>query len=115
MNDMNYIFGVVGMVCGIMALRSWYQVKKTGDYKKSLFYQNNSPVVKRCKDVEAYNRETLPKLLIVGILAEFYGATELYNSWVTPIPEILVISMVVLFASLIWATVTTRKLNEKYF
>lgn len=116
MNDMNIIFGIVGMLCGFYALRSWYQVRKTGDIKKSVLYPaNSSGLVKRCKDKEAYIKETLPKLLILGIMAEIYGAVEVYNAIVMPIKGALIASMVATGAVLLWAGISASKMNKKYF
>ncbi len=115
MNNMNYLFGIVGMVYGAYAIRSWFRLRKTRDIKLSVFYPSNTTVIKRCKDKDGYINETLPKLLIVGFFAELYGAAEIYNALIAPIGTILGVIMILLFVVLVWIMISVKKMNEKYF
>lgn len=114
---MNSIFGIVGLFCGVYALRSWYLVKKTSDIKKSVLYpnMNNAPVIKKCNDKEGYIKETLPKLLVIAVFASIYGVAELYNTYVTQIPMVLIPTMILLGIVLIWVMISVKKMNDKYF
>lgn len=110
------IFGLIGLWCGIIALRSWLQVKKTGDITKSVFYPNdNNGVRKVCKDKAAYIKETNSKLLITGCVAVIYGGAEFVNAMVVPVEGVLIAIMFLTVMVLIWAGFSVGKMNKKYF
>lgn len=116
MENMNSIFGIVALFCGLYALRSWYLVKKTGDVKKSVLYPSgNGSITKQCRDKDGYRKETLPKLLFLAITVSLYGGAELYNALVTPIGSILILTMILLGIVLLWVMVSVKKMNDKYF
>lgn len=116
MGNTGVIFGIVGLWCAFLALRSWIQLKSTGDIKKSVLYPtNNTNLVMRCKDKEGYIKETLPKLLILGIVAGVYGIVEIINATVMPMKGLLIASMIVSGVVLVWAGIGAKKMNDKYF
>lgn len=114
MTGMEYLFGIVGIACGVYAFYSCYQLRITKDITKSLLFPKEANP-KKCKDKEAYISETIPKLMIVGVLAIVYGIAELVNYYAVKIPVILLGSMILLGVVLIWAGFTAKKMNKKYF
>lgn len=114
MNGMDSIFGIIGVVLGIYAFNSWYQLKLTKDLTKSVLLPKEVNV-KKCKDKEAYIKETLPKLLILGITALLYGAIELVNSMVKSIPTLITISLIGSGIVIVYIGIVTAKMNKKYF
>lgn len=114
MTGMESLFGIIGVACGIYALYSWFHLKFKKDLTKSVLLPK-SVNVKKCKDKEAYIKETLPMHLILGVAALVYGAVELLNYYVMPMKEVLMACMAVVVVILIVVTVKSKKINQKYF
>ena len=92
MDSMEGMFGLLGIGCGIYVLYAWYRMKTAGIINTTILLPKSiNP--NKCKDKEAYMKEASSKMLILGITALIYGATELCNTYVCEVGALIWIAM----------------------
>ena len=92
---MEGVFGVIGLGLGLYCLYGCYML--------------------RFKDLDGYCKEVLPPLLILGIAATLYGASDLYNTYIGEAKTVFYVFMTITIVALVIYAVMIKKINNKYF
>ena len=114
MSDINVVFGVIGLGCGIYVFYACFQLKVKGLVNTSILLPKSIDPDK-CRDKVGYIKEVFPKMLLFGTVITAYGVIELVNTYVVEVGALLAVFMILPFAVLIWFGVTISRLNKKYF
>lgn len=114
MGNLDGLFGIVAVACGLYCFYAYYMMKKTGEINTTILLSKDMNV-KKCKDKDAYLREAMPMVLVLGIASVFYGAVSLFESYVMTIKYMLPISIVLFGVAIVWFAVVTTKARKKYF
>ena len=114
MSDINVVFGVIGLACGIYVFYACLQLKVKGLINTSILLPK-SIYPDKCRDKVGYIKEVFPKMLLFGTVITAYGVIELVNTYVVEVGALLAVFMILPFVVLIWFGVTISRLNKKYF
>lgn len=114
MNNLDGLFGFLAVACGLYCIYAYIMMKKTGEINTTILLSKDINV-KKCKDKEAYLKEAMPMVLMLGIVAVFYGAVSLFESYIMTIKYLVPISIVIFGGALVWFAVVTTKARKKYF
>lgn len=111
---MDGVFGVFGLGCGIYCLYSFYMLRFKHEVNRTILLPKDVNI-KKCKDLEGYCREAQTPLLLLGIVATLYGASDLYNTYIGNARMVFDIFMFLTVIALIIYAVMIKKINNKYF
>lgn len=111
---MDGIFGVFGVGCGLYCLYGYYMLRFKQEINTTILLPKDVNV-KKCKDYKGYCREAQSPLLLLGVVATLYGASDLINTYVASIDMVFGIMLALLAAALVYYVVRIRKINQKYF
>jgi len=111
---MDGIFGFITLACGLYCFYASYLVKQTKQIKKSIFFTKDLEN-KRCKDKAGYIEESVRLMLVVGSATLVYGVCDLLNTYVLELGYWFLALLVLFLGVLIWAIITSKKMNAKYF
>lgn len=114
MSGLDGIFGIFGVGCGIYCLYGYYMLKFKGEIMQSLFLPKDTNMNK-CKDLQGYCKEAQIPALVLGIVVLIYGAVDLYNTYVHGVSGVLAVTIVFVFAALVFFCLRIKKINKKYF
>ena len=78
MSDINVVFGVIGLACGIYVFYACFQLKVKGLINTSILLPKSIDPDK-CRDKVGYIKEVFPKMLLFGTVITAYGVIELVN------------------------------------
>lgn len=116
--DTTSVNGMIDLIiaaCGIYVLYSCSVMKSTGKIQGGMLMPKNIDLNK-CKDPEGYIREIMPRLLALGIMAFLCGGVGLIMDYTGTIPgAVYLVLMAVFLATLIWYSVTSKKIMKKYW
>lgn len=114
MNDINGMFGLIGIGCGIYCLYAYYLLKFKGKITSSVLLPKDVDE-RKCKDYRGYCKEAQAPVLMMGTVATLYGGVDLYCTYMGGSTILVVIMIVAIFVTLVIFSVWTRKINKKYF
>ena len=114
MNDLNGIFGFLGVVCGVYCLYAYFMMRFKGKIIGFILLPKGVDV-KKCKDHEGYCKEAQFPVLIMGIVAVVYGCADLYTTYAGGSKLLTGIMIVVLLVVTVIYAAWTQKINKKYF
>ena len=111
---MENLFGIVALAGAVYAFYTAYILKMKKDITKSILLPKTVDP-RKCTDKNAYIEETVPYIILVGVIALIYGIVELVNLYVMPIGGVLLAVMALALAALAFVSVKVKNINEKYF
>lgn len=114
MNDINLLFGLISVVCGVYCLYAYYLLKFKNEITASLLLPKGVDT-KKCKDYRGYCEEVQKPVFMLGIVTLIYGGVDLFCSYVGEGEMLIACMIAVVLVILMIYSVWTRKINMKYF
>lgn len=114
METINVVLDILIFCYGLYCLYSCYRMKTKGEVDGNVLLSNNTDM-KKCRDKDAYLREMLPKLLLLGVVTVIYGTMGLVDTFVVKLGQAYTIGAVVFLVTLAWFAIMAHKAQEKYF
>lgn len=106
--------GILALFGGLYCLYSCIMMKLKGEINESLLL-NKEVRFKKCKDKDAYIKEVFPAFLTFSILTTCCGAIDMINTFVTPIHELYVVSLILFVLGFVWFMTQSKKSRDRYY
>ncbi|MEG0108818.1 MAG: hypothetical protein RR705_08210 [Lachnospiraceae bacterium] len=114
MANIDGLFGVLALACGLYCLYAGFSMKKTGEINQTVLLSKDvNP--KKCKDKELYMKCVIPKVFVLGATVSAYGIISLIDAYVVRLGLLVIVFLIVVLMVLIWYGITTSKASKKYF
>ncbi len=112
--EMDLLFGLISLGCGLYCLYASYMMKKTGIIFDSLLLDKVT-ASKKCKNVGEFITMVLPATTTLGITIALYGGVTLIDAYVTPCYEVVMILLVISLIVIVWYAIRTNRAKKMYF
>lgn len=114
MTDLFGIFSVVIFGCGLYGIYAYLEMRRNGHINTVLLL-GKGYTEQMCKNKEEYMQRALPAVLIFGVVTTVYGAVDIVNTFLVPIPVVEMVGMGIFLGVLFWFMYYTVKLKNRYF
>lgn len=128
MANMNLMFGLITVGCGIYCLYLWGKIRFTGKVPDGCMILPRSCTIDDCLDSELFLKSAMPRLLIFALLIFFSGLITLVDAYfnlldlwtreLTAMMRLLVLELVtciIPLAVVIWFGVSLRRVQKRLF
>ncbi|MFI3207955.1 MAG: hypothetical protein R3Y40_02340 [Eubacteriales bacterium] len=112
--EMDLLFGVLGLACGIYCLYSAFMMSRTGIVSTTLILDKET-AKKKCTNIGEFLVEVIPPTIGLGIATMFYGVVILIDTYVVECYWVSLFSIVLSVAALVWFAIVTSKSKKKYY
>ncbi len=113
-DSMDILIGAVCLIFGVYCLYAYVMMKKTGVINTTILI-SKSINSKKCKDKDAFLKQMLPKVLIMGIMLILYGGVELLNYFCLKNTIVAIAALAIFTLVLIWFGYSASKAAKQYF
>ena len=128
MSDLNLIFGLITLGCGIYCLLSYRKMRTTGIIPPNSMILPKDRTIEQCLDKEFFLSYMMPRLLVFSVLICLCGIFSLVNDWLglikawtqtlSPMAYLLILEGATCFlplAVVIWFAACLKKAHKEFW